>query len=144
MAKRSLWRDMSIGALSAALTATCSFAAPDPPKCRGNARLVGDCFTVHGRMREGNGTPAIRIWRVGTDRLLGVNDPGEPDDYPAQSNIAWLPAALYNRLDEDHQIFADFLVCPLTKQTEDAMQIVCIESASRIVKTVIPPAKKEE
>lgn len=124
--------------LSSVLGATCSFASPEPPKCKGNAKLVGDCFTVHGRMREGNGGPGIRIWRIGTDRVLGVWEPGDDDP-----DVAWLPDSIHRKLDEDHQIFANFVVCPLTKHTEDELQIVCVESAAQIVTTVIPPQKKE-
>jgi hypothetical protein len=133
-----MWSKVLAVTLSSALGAACSFALPDLPKCKGNAKLVGDCFAIHGRMREGNGSPGIRIWRVGTDRLLGVNVPGEDDP-----DVAWLPDSIYRKLDYDHQVFADFVVCPLTKQTEDEMQIVCVESATRIVRAVIPPQKKE-
>ena len=133
-----MWRKALATALSVALTATCSLAAPDPPKCKGNSKLVGDCFTVHGRMREGNGSPPIRIWRIGTDRLLGVGVPGEDDP-----DVAWVPDEIYKKLDDDHQVFADFVVCPLTRQTEDAMQLVCVESATRVVRAVIPAQKKE-
>jgi len=70
--------------------------------------------------------------------MLGVWEPGEDDP-----GVAWLPRSVYRKLDEDHQIFADFIVCPLTRQTEDAMQIVCVESATHIVTTVIPSQKKE-
>src|SRR5271155_5068323 len=133
-----MWRRFLAVTLSSALGATCSLASPEPPKCRGNAKLVGDCFTVHGRMREVNGGPGIRIWRIGTDRMLGVWEPGEDDP-----DVAWIPDQIYEKLGYDHEVFANFVVCPLTRQTEDAMQIVCVESAARIVRTVIRPQKKE-
>ena len=41
-------------------------------RCRGNTDLVGECFEFHGRMFVSNGTPGVRIWPVGTKRLLGV------------------------------------------------------------------------
>ncbi|MGB0037012.1 MAG: hypothetical protein WBP79_16200 [Candidatus Acidiferrales bacterium] len=105
----------------------CPAAAPQTKKCKGNERLVGDCFKVHGRMTMGNGGPAIRIWRIGTDRKLGVWDDDE------EPNVAWLPSRISKVLDEDHQIFADFEVCPLTKEKADELQIVCVESASKTV-----------
>ena len=132
-----MWRKALAVVLAASLGGTCSLALPEPPKCSGNPKLVGACFTVHGRMREGNGGPPIRIWPIGTDRMLGLWEP--TDD----TSVAWLPESLYRKMDEDHQIFADFLVCPLTKQTEDKLQIVCVESAARIVRTIIPPSKRE-
>jgi hypothetical protein len=60
--------------------------------------------------------------------MLGVWD-DEGDD----PTVSWLPDSLKEKLDYDHQIFANFLVCPITKQTEDELQIVCVESASHIV-----------
>jgi hypothetical protein len=138
MRSKAIWRNFLTAAICCLLGANWSFASPQGPMCKGNKQVVGDCFTVHGRMREGNGGPGIRIWRIGTDRMLGVwgADENDPD-------VAWLPDRIYRMLDDDHQVFADFLVCPLTKQTEDEMQIVCVESATGIVRAVIPPQKKE-
>jgi len=133
-----MWRKIGIVALGCVVGWNCPAAPPQPKKCKGNKRLVGDCFTVHGRMREGNGGPAIRIWRIGTDRMLGVWEPDENDP-----DVAWLSERIYRMLDDDHQVFANFVVCPLTKKTEDEMQIVCVESATRIVRAIIPPQKKE-
>ena len=139
MSLETIWRKCFMAAVCCLLGANWSFAMPQAPKCKGNKRLVGDCFTVHGRMRLGEGGPAITIWRIGTDRLLGVYEPGEDDP-----NVAWIPDRIYEKVsDYDHQIFADFEVCPLTKQKPDEMQIVCVESATRIVRTVIPLQKPE-
>lgn len=132
-----MWKEAVVVALSCALSASYAFAAPDPPKCRGNRKLVGSCFTIHGRMREANGARPIRIWRIGTDRVLGAWEPSDDPD------VASLPKGLEKILDEDHQIFADFIVCPLTKERDGEMQTVCVESATRIVRTLIPPSKKE-
>jgi len=90
-------------------------------------------------MRLVNGGPAIRIWRIGTDRILGVWEPDENDP-----NVAWIPDRIYEKVsDYDHQIFADFEVCPLTEQKPDDMQIVCVESATHIVRTLEPVEKPE-
>ena len=116
-----------IGGLCCAIGALSLPAAPEPAKCKGNNRLVGDCFRVHGRTTLGNGGPAIRIWRIVTDRKLGVwDDDGEKPE------VRWLPEALAVRFDEDHTVFADFEVCPL-KENEEELQIVCVESARKIV-----------
>jgi hypothetical protein len=41
--------------------------------CQGNAGLVDQCFKVHGRVRIVNGAGLV-IWRIGTDRILRVED----------------------------------------------------------------------
>lgn len=52
--------------------------------CRRNPALVASCFTLHGRLFVGNGAPSMRIWRVGTKRILGVL-PSEAEIVPADS-----------------------------------------------------------
>ena len=36
--------------------------------------IIGDCFEIHGRLSLYNGTPSVRLWPVGTKRLLGVRE----------------------------------------------------------------------
>jgi hypothetical protein len=94
-------------------------ATPMPQKraCKGKREVVGDCFKIHGRLREYNGI-AYRIWWIGKDRLVGADDGDIPD-----------------KLDVDYgmDVFGDFEVCPLTKQREGEMQMVCVESVSNIM-----------
>lgn len=89
--------------------------------CRSDPDIVGACFRIHGRIAMYNGTPTLRIWRIGTDRLLGVDD-----DVP-------VPEPLSRQLDWDVNTYADFEVCPFTREREGEMQKVCIESAEHIV-----------
>jgi hypothetical protein len=98
--------------------------------CRGNPNVVDQCFNVHGRARIVNGTGMV-IWRIGTDRLLGVQD---EEIIPHN-----LTKALF-KYDKDwgSDVYGDFEVCPLTKRKPQEMQMVCVESASHLV------AKKSE
>jgi len=48
--------------------------AADYASCRASPNLVGACFSVHGRLFVANGTPSVRILRLGTNRILGVLD----------------------------------------------------------------------
>jgi hypothetical protein len=89
--------------------------------CSSDPDLVGSCFKVHGRISAYNGTPTLRIWRIGTDRLLGVDD-----EIP-------VPESLSRELDWDVNAYADLEVCPFTREQEGAMQRVCVESAEHIV-----------
>src|SRR2546425_8218892 len=42
--------------------------------CREHPRLIGNCFTVRGRLSIYDGAPALRLWRVGTRRVLGISE----------------------------------------------------------------------
>ena len=97
---------------------------------------ASECFWTRGRIREGNGTPAYRMWKVGTKRLLGIysglstyNDPlsldNENPEFPANIDKTWAPevgAPLYD----------EFEVCPLAPEHPGAMRPVCVESAKNL------------
>jgi len=99
-------------------------------RCHARADLVGKCFTVHGRLQINNGTPSIRLWRIGTKRMLGVLDPQDISGVPGPSTI---PASIAKQLDFDKYAFGDFLVCPLSKSMPGRMQTICIESGSHLI-----------
>src|ERR1017187_1862506 len=84
-------------------------------------------ITVHGRLCYYNGTPSARIWIVGTKRVLGINQTG--DEVPS------MPHALHDLMSWDREVFADFIVEPLTPYEHGVMQTVRIVSASKIVVT---------
>ena len=46
--------------------------------CKDNPRVVGPCITVHGRLSLYIGNPSIRIWRIGTKRILGLTGGESP------------------------------------------------------------------
>ena len=88
--------------------------------CKNNADLVGACFSLHGKVYYSNGTPPLRIWKVGTKRILGV--------LPAENEI--IPKNLAQALRGfDRQVYGNFDVCPFTKEKPGDMQMVCVESA---------------
>ena len=100
--------------------------------CRTSTRVVAACFRIHGRLSIWNGTPSVRIWKIGTNRMFGVldgNSSADSDDI--------LPVELRRLLAPNGSVgvnvFGDFDVCPLTKQHKGWMQMVCIDSASHLV-----------
>jgi hypothetical protein len=115
---------------------TLCFAAPSwsqdqlggPNPCREHPQVNAPCFKVHGRIRVYNGTPSVRIWPVGTNRLLGVSEGRFYN--PEYSNM---PPDLSDLLTLDNEIFADFIVCPFTPDEPGVMRLVCIDSASNVV-----------
>src|SRR5438093_13763582 len=44
--------------------------------------FVGPSETLHGRLFLSNGPPTVRLWKVGTSRILGVWDSGEASPPP--------------------------------------------------------------
>jgi hypothetical protein len=83
-------------------------------------KIVGECFWVHGRMYNANGASVARIWKIGTRRILGVESE--------------LPKNLEKYMEDfDAEIYADFLVCPYSKEEPRAMQLVCVKSAKHVI-----------
>jgi len=97
--------------------------------CKNDTELVGQCFRIHGRAFTSNGTPDLRIWEVGTKRILGVTAHAQADD--ADDPIA--PAKLLNALGAaEHVVYGDFEVCPFTPKRQGYMQI-CVERADNLI-----------
>jgi hypothetical protein len=96
--------------------------------CREHPQLVGKCFSVHGRLSTYNGNPAVRLWRIGTRRVLGVSD-----QRFSLSGYRNIPEDLSKQLDGENEILGNFLVCPFTRPRPGEMQLICIESAKNIV-----------
>jgi hypothetical protein len=88
---------------------------------------AGKAFQVHGRMSLYNGNPGFRIWIVGTKRILGVAE--SPPESPL------MPAKLFELARQEHLVFGDFTVVPLTKDEPGVMRMVRVIRAERIVIT---------
>lgn len=91
--------------------------------CKNNPQLVAACFTVHGRLSAYNGTPSLRIWPIGTHRLLGILKDEDP--------LA-LPESIRNEVSFEKDIYGDFLVCPFSQSKLGQMQFVCVEAVSNV------------
>jgi hypothetical protein len=97
--------------------------------CKGNPKVIGQCFSVHGRVTYGPGTPALRIWRIGTNRMLGITAGAVADD--ADDPI--LPKEMQQFKTGVEGVYGDFEVCPFTSEKPGSMQMVCVESATHLV-----------
>jgi len=89
--------------------------------CSDENQIIGECFEVHGRISFYNGNPSVRIWPIGTKRILGVRE-SEIKSEVLKKYLNW-----------GTQIYGDFIVCPLTKSKEGHMQIVCLKSGKNLV-----------
>jgi len=119
-------------ALISLLTATVAAAADKPAACRNSHAIVAPCFTVRGRLSIYEGGWNLRIWPLGSRRLLAVVDGA--DVYDDQKIV--LPKAIEVPLEKFSigvRIFADYRVCPLTRSEPEHMQHVCVVGASHVV-----------
>ena len=104
-----------------------------PCKTEANA---SSCHWTRGRVQYGNGTPAIRLWKTGTHRLLGIysgpsvnfrGDDQEDNEHPElPDNVA------EHLLPLGTTIWGDFEVCPLEPERPHVMQPACIEAAKNV------------
>jgi len=110
------------------LAASASALAEEPPPCKGARTVVDACFTVHGRLGVYNGIP-IRIWVLGTRRMLGVKD-ATGGGIVVRPEIQKLLS-----LGEpgDTVVYGDYDVCPLSKAHPGWMQFVCVEGATHLM-----------
>ena len=90
--------------------------------CETNYRIVDECYETRGRLQAANGNPSVRIWKVGTKRVLGVRN----------ENLENLPTKVKEEFSFGVFVFADYKVCPLTKEKPGHMQMVCVESMKNI------------
>ena len=89
--------------------------------CKTDPRVIGDCFKIHGRASIWNGNPTLRIWRIGTNRILGVREGA-----PVPQNLKESFGSPWN------EVYGDFLVCPFTESRPGWMQIVCVDLAENL------------
>ena len=101
--------------------------AQDTNSCKAHSELSGSCFEIRGRMAPSNGTPSLRIWPVGTKRLLGVSE--ERGSTSENYNV---PKELLEQLSFGKAMYADFTICPFTDDEPGVMRILCVESAENI------------
>ncbi len=90
--------------------------------CKGNPDIVSPCYETRGRVQVTNGTPGLRMWKVGTNRMLGI--------VPSESEI--MPDNLSKHIGTYKHVFGDYIVCPFTKERSGWMQMICVESAKNL------------
>ena len=95
--------------------------------CRQHPQVASQCFTIRGRMNYWNGNPSVRIWRVGTKRILGVSE----GRFKIEGYVN-LPTAIEAKLSWDSDLLGDFVVCPFTRDEPGVMRLVCVDSAKNL------------
>jgi len=97
---------------------------------------VTTCFWTHGRLQEYEGTPAYRLWKIGTRHLFGIySGPSawRGNRLAIDNEDPELPSNLRELVQSGLvQVFADFEVCPLEPERPGSIQAACIESAKNL------------
>ncbi len=114
--------------------------SPEQPRC--NPReFSGRCYWTRGRLRAYDGTPAIRLWIVGTHRLLGISSgPGAEKYDPLDNEHPQIPGEIMKKFTLQSQVYGDFEVCPLEQRRRGTMQQACIAGARNL--SVVESKKK--
>ena len=101
--------------------------------CNNLNGIIGDCFTFEGRPSLFNGNPSLRIWRIGTKRILGVHEIINE----TTGEEPCIPENLKKAINDNFsiEVYGEFTVCPLTKAEPGVMQMVCVDSV-KITKVV--------
>ena len=108
-------------------------------RCRLSPHIIAPCFTVHGLLSVWNGTPSLRISRMGNRRVLGVvggdrdaragdRDGDSPPILPPSLESAIRPTTA----GQFTSVYGDFRVCPLTWERPGHMRFVCIDRAAHV------------
>lgn len=113
-------------------SAPCFSQSKPHPGCAPIPLAKAPCFVVHGVLAPANGTPALRIHRLGAQRVLGVlggdGDAASATILPTALRSAMTPASPGDL----NSVSGDFTVCPLASERAGWMQPVCIADAAHV------------
>lgn len=121
----SLGRWIIVAAAAVALS-----GQPSEQPCREHPKVkAGSCFWFKGRAGIYNGAPVVRLWRVGTPRILGVSGG------MALPGYASVPKSLTDALagSLDRYVFGEFEFCPYVTDRPGVMRLGCVNGARRLI-----------
>ena len=119
-------RDIMLSITATMLLAVCNpLVTLAKEVCKGNPMVIGECFSVRGRISVYQGYPDIRMWWVGTKRIFGIAG-GEGEDEEI------IPENVSAKLSDVVFVFGDYVVCPVSGFVPGHMQWVCVESGENL------------
>ena len=96
-------------------------SAAEGPPCIQSASDFGPCLEIRGRISYFNGNPSVRIWPIGSNRLLSVINDELPSDLQARMRTF------------DTELWGPITVCPRAEPVPGRMQAVCVASWGKLV-----------
>lgn len=91
--------------------------------CQAKVESMQRCHWIDGTIAIYNGTPSIRIRQRASKKIYAVG--------PAEQE--WMPSELKSKLTVDNTIDARFRICPISKERQKGLSVVCVDR-SKIVK----------
>ena len=85
--------------------------------------FIAPCRQFRARLTGGADNIAVRIWPVGTRRVLG---------YAGAALRCKLPENIESLMERETTIFADVTIRPVSRDIPGHMQFVCIASATHV------------
>lgn len=122
-----MFRLLAVACLAVSVLSCVPSAAAE---CQDDPEVIGQCFTVHGRVSVG-ANMLVTLWPVGTTRLLGIDF--RPDSDRRNYARPFIPENLGTVLDPGTTVFGDFVVCPFTPDIPGKKRYVCVQSAAHLV-----------
>jgi len=105
--------------LATQLSVQDSTLIPADSICSSNRGFAGPCITIRGRVSLANGGYPLKIWPVGTKRLLAID-----------LDRCGLPQNIQQFSEELKDVYADLVIRPITTSEPGVMQMVCVERAT--------------
>ena len=98
---------------------------------------LNEPFVVHGRLQCYNGNPSLRIWIIGSNRILGIS---EREEYQ-EEGVEPIPQRLIDIFREDRgwftkKMYGDFLVEPLAPDIKGHMRPIRVLGVENLVVTL--------
>jgi hypothetical protein len=147
------------------MLALCALAAQALPQATAKRKfpcktpdIAASCYWIRGRITCCNGNPTMRMWKVGTKRILGIFSGPDAWRYDLEDSLhPELPANLSRDYEAEYKrrvamkdpdagdtepVFGNFEVCPLEPERPGWMQSVCVESAKNIFFQKLEPAHR--
>ena len=85
--------------------------------CQTDPDLAGACYSIRGRVGLGPNGLTMRLWQVGTEKMMNLGE-------------GMLPDELSSLVTPGTRVYANMIVCPLASGIPRTQPTVCIESAS--------------
>jgi hypothetical protein len=133
----AVWLPLAVTAIAFSVSGTPQRGPKRKIACK-TSENAASCYLAHGRLAAYNGTPTMRLWKIGTNRIVAIHSgPGfkregaQADEDNADPEM---PENVERAMKPfKNVVFADFEICPLEPEYRGRMQDVCIESAKNIV-----------
>ena len=127
-------RPRTAAGLGVVAALVCLLAAPSQAEPTPRRKPPGACFLIHARLFVANGAPSLRLWPVGSRRILGVFGPDHQAESPRLLPPNVRALATPKGPGELRSLYGDFDLCPFAAGRPGWMRPVWIRGADHLVR----------